>query len=88
MNHDFMTFSSIYISHMMSMPSPGLLLGWAATEHIKANAYCFCYIFYVICQKCIYRSIKFRIIECLSNNEVISAGNQGRFCSVIFGGLG
>ena len=44
MNHDFMTFSSIYISHMMSMPSPGLLLGWAATEHIKANAYCFCYI--------------------------------------------
>ena len=45
-------------------------------------------IFYVICQMCIYRSIKFRIIECLSNNEVISAGNQGRFCSVIFGGLG
>ena len=38
-------------------------------------------IFYVICQKCIYRSIKFRIIECLSNNEVISAGNQGRFWS-------
>ena len=31
----------------------------------------------MICQKCIYRSIKFRIIECLRNNEVISAGNQG-----------
>ena len=38
-------------------------------------------IFYVICQKCIYRSINFRIIECLSNNEVISAVNQGRFWS-------